>query len=179
MSPACREVRGRFAAYPDETLTPLERGAVREHLALCGPCREEAASTDATLLFAAGGPPAEVSAADVARILQGVRSGVAIKQAERRLAKPPRRAAVVAAAAAVALFTLALPGGPSLSSSRAPSHRLGVPAASAPAGKVVPSGLAKAAAPPDGTGATVYEIAPGAGPNEPRVVWIVDHSLDI
>lgn len=169
MSPACREVRARFAAYADETLTPSERGAVREHLALCGPCREEAASTDVTLLFAAGGPPAEVSAADMARILQGVRAGVALKRAESRLARPPRRAAAVAAAAAVALFTLALPGGPSPD----------VPAVSAAAANAVTPGFAKAAAPADGTGATVYEIAPGAGSNEPRVVWIVDHSLDI
>ena len=112
MSPACPEFRSLFAAYAAEALTSSERRAVREHLALCGPCREEASASDPTLLFAAGGPAEEVSAADMARILEGVRVGVAIKQAERRLAKPPRRAAVVAAAAAVALFTLALPGGP-------------------------------------------------------------------
>jgi Putative zinc-finger len=184
VSPNCPEFRARFAAYADETLTPLERGAVREHLALCGPCREEAAATDATLLFAAGGPPAEVSAADMARILQGVRAGVAIKRAERRLARPPRRAAAVAAAAAVALFTLALPGWPERDARDAEARgargvRLAEPAAAA----VTPTarfGLAKAAgAPADVEGATVYEIAPGAGPNEPRVVWIVDRSLDI
>jgi hypothetical protein len=178
VSPACMDVRARFAAYADETLTPLERSAMREHVALCGPCREEAASTDATLLFAAGGPPAEVSAADMALILQGVRAGVALKRAERRLARPPRRAAAVAAAAAVALFTLALPGGPERD---ARDVRRAEPAAEA----VTPSasarfGLATAAgAPADAEGATVYEIAPGAGPNEPRVVWIVDRSLDI
>jgi hypothetical protein len=184
VSPACMDVRARFAAYADETLTPLERSAMREHVALCGPCREEAASTDATLLFAAGGPPAEVSAADMALILQGVRAGVALKRAERRLARPPRRAAAVAAAAAVALFTLALPGGPERDARDADSRvahgvRLAEPAAQAvtPAARF---GLAKAAgAPADAEGATVYEIAPGAGPNEPRVVWIVDRSLDI
>ncbi len=52
-------------------------------------------------------------------------------------------------------------------------------AASVPAVKAVTPGFAKAAASADSAGATVYEIAPGAGPNEPRVVWIVDHSLDI
>ena len=181
MSPACPEFRARFAAYAAETMTSSERRAVREHLALCGPCREEASAADATLLFAAGGQAEEVSAADMARILQGVRAGVAIKQAERRLARPPRRAAAVAAAAAVALFTLALPGGPSLSSSPSPLllHSPDAPAASAPAVKAVTPGFANAAAPADSTGATVYEIAPGAGPNEPRVVWIVGHSLDI
>lgn len=175
MSPACPEFRARFAAYAAETLTSSERRAVREHLALCGPCREEASAADATLLFAAGGPAEEVSAADMARILEGVRAGVAIKQAERRLVRPRRRAAAVAAAAAVALFTLALPGGPSPSPSQGPDAS----AASVPAMKAVTPGFSRAAAPADSNGATVYEIAPGAGPNEPRVVWIVGHALDI
>ena len=178
MSPACRESRARFAAYANEALAPLDRVAVREHLASCGPCREEAASTDATLLFAAGGPPAEVSAADRAWILQGVRAGVAIKRAERRLARPRRRAVAVAAAAAVALFTLALPGGP-----RRDAGRRGEESVAKAARAVTPAagfGLAGAAgAPANAGGSTVYEIAPGAGPNEPRVVWIVDRSLDI
>lgn len=177
MSPACPQVRAQFAAYAAEALASPERRAVREHLALCGPCREEAAAVDPTLLYAAGGPIEEVSAADRERILQGVRAGVALKQAERRLVKPKRRAAAVAAVAAVALLTLALPGGPE----RLTGTRTGEPAAAAKA--VTPaarSGFAKAAAAPaDGVGATVYEIAPGAGPNEPRVVWIVDRSLDI
>ena len=179
MSPACRETRARFAAYAGEALTPQDRGVVREHLAVCAPCREEAASTDATLVFAAGGPPAEVSAADMARILQGVRAGVAIKRAERRLARPPRRAAAVAAAAAVALFTLALPGGPEKEAFRTSALGVGAPPTAAVTRAAGP-GLSKAAgSPADAGGATVYEIAPGAGPNEPRVVWIVDRSLDI
>lgn len=186
MNAACREVRARFTAYADEALTPQERGLVRDHLALCGACRQDAAASDPTLLFSAVGRPEEVSAADMARILEGVRAGVAIKRAERRLARPPRRAAAVAAAAAVALFTLALPGGPAggpeldvrnvrnVRDGRGPgsAFRAVTPAAA--------FGLAKAAgAPADAAGATVYEIAPGAGPNEPRVVWIVDRSLDI
>lgn len=184
MSPACPEFRARFAAYADETLTPFDRGAVREHLAFCGPCREEAAAADPTLLFAAADPPPEVSAADMARILQGVRAGVEIKRAERRLARPPRRVAAVAAAAAVALFTLALPGGPERDARDADARGAhGAYTAEPAAAAVTPAarfGLVKAAgAPADVEGSTVYEIAPGAGLNEPRVVWIVDRSLDI
>lgn len=184
MSSACLEVRAQFAAYVEEALTPSERGALREHLASCGPCRGEAAAADATLAFAAGVPPAEVSAADMERILQGVRAGVAIKRAERRLARPPRRAAAVAAAAAVALFTLALPGGPGRDARDDGSRGVHGVRSAGPAAAAVPAaagfGPAKAAgAPANGEGATVYEIAPGAGPNEPRVVWIVDRSLDI
>jgi anti-sigma factor RsiW len=176
MNPTCPEVRARFLEYVDDTLASPERGVVRDHLALCGPCREEAALADATLMFASGAPPVEVSAADMARILQGVRAGVAIKRAERRLAKPPRRAAAVAAAAAVALLTLALPGGPQRDALNARQGEPAVRVATPAAGPV----LAKAAgAPADAGGSTVYEIAPGAGPDEPRVVWIVDRSLDI
>lgn len=174
---SCPDVLARLASYSAEELSGTQRRAVREHLALCGACREAAVAADPTLLFAGTAPVEDVSAADMTRILEGVRMGVALKQAERRLAehrKPARRPAAVAAAAAVAFFTLALPGG---LSQRAPA-----PAARATAGKSVTPGFAKASvtAPADAAGgATVYEISPGSGPDNPRVVWIVDHSLDI
>jgi anti-sigma factor RsiW len=174
---SCPDVRARLASYAVEELSSVQRRAVREHLALCGACREAAAAADPTLLFAKTVPVEDVSGADMARILEGVRVGVALKQAERRLAKhrrPARRTAAVAAAAAVAFFTLALPGGL--------SRRASAPAARAAAGKSVTPGFAKASvtAPADAAGgATVYEISPGSGPDNPRVVWIVDRSLDI
>ena len=182
MSLCCADVRLRFAPYAAEELSAPERRAVREHLAACGACRAEAAAADPTLLFAEAGPAEAVSAADAARILEGVRAAVALEQAERRLSarsKGGRRArnrtGAVAAAAAVALFTMALPGG------------FSQPPAAAPAAAVTPvfgktSAFARASAERSAkapSGATVYEIAPGAGPDEPRVVWIVDGSLDI
>jgi hypothetical protein len=174
---ACPDIRARLASYSAEELSGPQRREVREHLAGCRTCREAAVTADPTLLFAGAAPVEDVSAADMARILEGVRVGVALKQAERRLAmhrKPGRRTAAVAAAAAVVLFTLALPGGL--------SPRASAPAARATAGKTVTPGFAKASvtAPADASGgATVYEIAPGSGPDNPRVVWIVDRSLDI
>jgi hypothetical protein len=58
-----------------------------------------------------------------------------------------------------------------------------VPApASAPAGDssvaLAPAALSDAA-PPASPDATVYDWNPGAGREEPRVVWIVDRGLDI
>ena len=182
MSFSCSDARARFASYTAEALTSEERRAVREHIAACEACRKEAAAADSTLLFAATAPAEDVSAAEMARILEGVRAGVALKQAERRLARRSsrrgeggrRRAVAVAAAAAVALFTLALPGGL--------SERAAAPAAPAAAAKAVTpafaGGSADGSAESAGT-ATIYEIAPGEGPDEPRVVWIVDRSLDI
>ncbi|MGH9400420.1 MAG: zf-HC2 domain-containing protein, partial [Thermoanaerobaculia bacterium] len=90
MSPVCSEIRARFGPYAAEALAADERRAVREHLALCASCVEEASAADPTLLYAALAPPEEVSAANRARILQGVRAGIAIRQAERRLARPRR-----------------------------------------------------------------------------------------
>ena len=192
MSFSCSDARARFASYSAEALTSEERRAVREHIAACEACREEAAAADSTLLFAGTAPVEDVSAAEMARILENVRAGVALKQAERRLARPlarrrsgrgeggRRRAAAIAAAAAVALFTLALPGGL--------SERAAAPPAPAAAAKAVTPGFARVSAFANGSAdgsaesagtATIYEIAPGAGADEPRVVWIVDRSLDI
>ena len=44
-----------------------------------------------------------------------------------------------------------------------------------------PAGLPAqaSAAATDATAATVYDLNPGAGREEPRVVWIVDRGLDI
>jgi hypothetical protein len=203
MSFSCPDVRARFTSYAAEALNPDERGFVREHLAVCEACLEAAAAADPTLLFARGSARSEVvSAADMARILEGVRAGVALKQAERRLTLPPgpvrrgrgrgqggRRKAAAAAAAAVFVLTLALSqsGGPR----RAAAPAAPEVAAVTPAFATSPTreglygdgavSIGKPAAGPaqEAGTATVYEIAPGAGSEEPRVVWIVDRSLDI
>jgi hypothetical protein len=122
----------------------------------------------------------------VVSILASVRTGVAHIEAERRIraSRPSRKRAVrVAAAAVVAVLALAIPAG------RRPTQ-----VASVPAAPLVPTGgpaatepgspaLAAAALPEEiatpSEGATVYELNPGAGREEPRVVWIVDRGLDI
>jgi hypothetical protein len=180
MSEACRRVRPKLTEYGREALAGAERGVVREHLKGCAGCRAEAASIDPALLFA--GLPAEaVSADEVASVVASVRAGIALRQAERRIERPSRRrlgqvgrrrAIRAAAAAAVVLLTLAVPSGlrPPVSEKRA-----------AEIGRSPAAGLSAVAAPADAAkapgGATVYDWNPGAG--EPRVVWIVDGSLDI
>jgi len=85
-------------------------------------------------------------------------------------------------AAAVTLLALTIPAG----------SRRDTRVASAPAASPVPTraaagpaaaGMAEAALPQEAAapadGATVYELNPGAGREEPRVVWIVDRGLDI
>ncbi len=180
MSASCGRVRGDLLAYGREELSAADRLAVREHLAGCAACRTEAASADPVLLFS-GLSAAPVSSTEVASVVASVRAGIALRQSERRieghpvgrsLGKGRGRALRAAAAAAVVALTIAVPSG--LRSPDAPAGSgivTGAPRAGF-ASAAGPEGAAKASA-----GATVYDWNPGAG--EPRVVWIVDGSLDI
>lgn len=178
MSISCGDVRERVAEYLEERLTCEEGRSLKAHLASCAVCRDEAGLMEPALLFART-EPEEVSLEDAARILSGVRAGVAIREAERKLsgarARRRRRIAAVASAAALAAMTLVLPGsGP---------RRERTASTVSPTGEAPAEGFAPAARsgqdrtfPAD---ATIYDWNPGAGIEEPRVVWIVDRSLDI
>ena len=184
MSPICSIVRESFDDYLGDALPAPQRKMLREHLTVCEQCLAEAASKDASFLFAR--PMAEEVAPDeTARILAGVRAGVGHIETERRIAAATRRRfAGVAAAAAVALLVLTIPGG---SDARRQPEIAALPApAPGPADSeqtTISSGIAPAALPAEAaapsSGATVYDLNPGAGRGEPRVVWIVDRGLDI
>jgi putative zinc finger protein len=196
MTVSCPGARERFAAYLDEALLFEERSAVRSHLVECAACRREAAALDPALLFAAV-PPEDVSPEERARVLEAVRAGIALKAAERRVGKRPSRRRIVAAAAgaaaAVAItfsFSAPSPRRPLPPTAQAfrgttapkPADAArGVEVAGLPALPDRPmspfaeaSGPAKRKVPGD---ATIYDWNPGGG--QPRVVWIVDRSLDI
>jgi hypothetical protein len=189
MTFSCGQIRDRFDDYAAEALTREERAGLREHLASCEECRSEAVGADPLFLFARAGAEsasasasASVAASDVSRVLEGVRAGIALKQAERKIEPPAsrRRWSVAGAAAAALLLTLLAPGA---SSRREP------PAAEPAARQAAETGFSPAAAPveavpaqPGGTrkfpaDATIYDFNQGAG--QPRVVWIVDRSIDI
>ncbi|HTO77086.1 MAG TPA: zf-HC2 domain-containing protein [Thermoanaerobaculia bacterium] len=182
MTALCERTRAALPEYLAESLGESDRRAVRNHVAVCAGCRAEAAAADPTLLFAFANPP-EVSSAEVASVVESVRAGIALRQAERRIAppapsRPSRRGARAAAAAAVLLLALAISSGPPRSAPSAPAVK---PVAAVSAGQRPEPGVS-AVASPEGApkasgGATVYDWNPGAG--EPRVVWIVDGSLDI
>lgn len=173
----CGELRGRLPEYLDDLLAPSDARAVREHLAACAPCRDDAAAIEPTILFARVSPE-DVSPEDVRRVVEGVRSGIALKETERKLAsgraRRRSRIAAMASAAAVAAMTLITPGS---SRSTGPTVAARPPAVSpapgfSPAARTAPA----ATFPAD---ATIYDWNPGTGTEEPRVVWIVDRSLDI
>ncbi len=224
MTAVCERTRTGFDGYLDESLSREERSAVREHLAGCAACRREASELDPALLFATL-PAERVSDADAARILDGVRAGIALKTAERRVRPAPRHgkrigatAAAVAAAVLIAL-TLSSPSPRRLELARGAAFPAPAPApsrAAGPQGRSLPtnaSASASASAANAGAGgaedsaaaiggpaatarpfspfaeasapgrqkvpadATIYDWNPGGG--QPRVVWIVDRSLDI
>lgn len=178
MTAVCESVRERFARYADDALEPAERRQVRDHLRECRSCAEEGAETDASLLFAALAPE-KVSPEEVARVVAAVRSGVELRRVEEKLSRSRSRRAAIASAAAVLALTLLLPG-----RLERPANR--VTLADAPPRSVPnqpPQFLPGAAPASSGARypaeATIYDWNPGSSRDEPRVVWIVDGSLDI
>ncbi len=174
---SCGEARARFECYGNDALPSEERRAIRAHLADCPDCRQSAISSDPSLLFATA-PAEQVSTEETAAILASVRSAIAVRAAERRVGRRGNRSIVAAAAAVVALLAIlvARPGDHS-EHARPPMAGPGQARAAAPE----PAPFSPVAEPRPVTkfpaDATVYDWNPGGG--KPRVVWIVDRSLDI
>ncbi len=194
MSALCPILRGSFEDYRRDALPAPQRRILRDHLAVCPACRDAAAAEDPTMLFVRPFPAAELPAEDAQRILANVRTAVAFAETERRLRRTSRRrfaggAAAVAAAAAFAALLLTEPVGsrvdtlPSASAGPTSGAAEGAPELAAPgelpASSVQPAALDVAEVEGVSNDATVYEWSPGAGREEPRVVWIVDRGLDI
>ncbi|HKD11250.1 MAG TPA: zf-HC2 domain-containing protein [Thermoanaerobaculia bacterium] len=187
MSISCQETRALFALYGAEALDSLKRREMREHLTACQPCRAEAEGTDEGLLFAFAGLE-EVTPQEVERVLAGVRAGLDWKRVERRVApaRPFRgRRGFLAAAAALVALTLAIPELSPRPEPSAPTPAKTVrlepdPSASPVLTQGQPAVLSPSSGTTNGTtpaSATIYDWNPGSG--QPRVVWIVDRSLDI
>ena len=187
MSIPCATLRDRLPQYLEDALSAGDRREWREHLASCGDCRDLVAEVEPSLLFARIEVD-EVSPEDVQRVLAGVRAGIALSETEKRVrrARPGhrRRLGALASAAALAAMTLVLPGSarrrPSAAAASATvaSATVASAPAAAPAAGFAPASERE----PAGTypaDATIYDWNPGAATAEPRVVWIVDRSLDI
>ncbi len=179
MSAICPIVRSSFGDYVKDALPAPQRRILREHLASCLECRDLAAAGEPTMLFARPFPQEELPAGDAERILSNVRTGVAFARTEARIRRTTRRRMTLSgAAAAAAAFTALLLVAPGTGARRPESVAASRPtplAESAPA-------LQPAARPSEAempAEATVYDWNPGAGREEPRVVWIVDRGLDI
>ena len=182
MSVLCPILRGSFEDYRRDALPAPQRRMLREHLAACPECRNLAAAQDPAMLFARPFATEEVPEVDAKRILANVRTAVAFAQTERRIRKSSRRkfASVAAAAAVFGALLLMAPRGGDRGVETA-AVRPTPAAANGATAALQPVALATGTAEVEGvsTDATVYEWSPGAGREEPRVVWIVDRGLDI
>src|SRR6266508_5115163 len=89
MSLSCREARELFEKYAEDSLSAQERRVVRRHVSECPSCRVETATEPG--FFFAGIAAGEISPEDAARVLSGVRAGIVLKQAQRRLEGAPAR----------------------------------------------------------------------------------------
>ncbi len=180
MSVPCGTVRDRLPSYLEDALGAEDRREFREHFASCEACRDEIARIEPSLLFMRV-IPEEVASEDVSRILSGVRAGIALAETERRVGRSRgrirRRAGALASAAALAALTLVVPGGgPAARHPREAVAAVPILAAPAPGFSPVTQPATSGTFPAD---ATIYDWNPGAASEEPRVVWIVDRSLDI
>jgi anti-sigma factor RsiW len=182
MSAICPILRTSFDDYLADTLPAPQRRILREHLASCAECRRAAIEKDPAFAFARPFAPEPVSEGDASRILAAVRTGVALRQTELRLRRASSRriAGSVAAAAAALVLALMIPGGGSARRVQTAAARPTTPPASVQASAVQSLQAARPVEPAvSSSEATIYDLNPGAGREEPRVVWIVDRGLDI
>jgi len=182
MSAGCPPVVALSEAYRDERLSGDDRREFRAHLVSCDECRRTAIRHDPAILFALAPAPApEAGDAEARAILENVRAALAIRDASRKLdrsvsARHGRRTAAAVGIAALVALTFSAPM----------SRRRPLPvstAAAAPRGirnaatKIVRPGAEEPSLP---SSATIYEWNPGAAsPDDPKIVWIVDRSLDL
>lgn len=185
---ACSAIDVRVEAYGRETLPENERRELRTHLAACPACRERALAADPAIVFAV---PAPAAADDAGRriadetearfVLENVKAALAVRAASQKLDRSPsirhgRRAA--SGLAAAALVALALSGSGRPRRAEIASARSSVSSGLRGATKIVRPGADESPSMP--SSATIYEWNPGtASPEDPKIVWIVDRSLDL
>ncbi|MGH9440730.1 MAG: hypothetical protein ACRD16_00485 [Thermoanaerobaculia bacterium] len=174
-----------LGSFLSDELDRASRAAATEHLRACADCRLRALESDPAVVFRlALAPEPPVSEEESRQILENVRVAIAIREASRKIERPAaaglgfRRSA--AAFAAVALLSLTVSSPVTRRSAARPRIS---PASSLSS---APSAFARAAATErsDDTlspaTARVYEWTPRANsPDDPKIVWIVDRSLDL
>jgi hypothetical protein len=176
----CRALSARIADYRHDRLAEEDRRAFRRHIAECEECRDEAIASEPTLVFAVA-PPEAVGEEEARTILENVRAALAVREAGRRLERGALRGRRTAAGLGIAaILALAF---------SVPLARRSPAVATAAARPSVPPGIAGAAnrivrpggeEPSMPASATIYEWNPGTGsPEDPKIVWIVDRSLDL
>jgi hypothetical protein len=174
-------------SFLSDSLGRADRAAATDHVRSCADCRLRALERDPSAVFRlAASPEPSVSEDETRRILENVRVAIAIREASRKIEQAPaggmgmRRTAAALAAAALLSLTASSPMSRTSRRAASPARESSAREASAP------SAFARAAASERSDDAlapataTVYEWNPGANsPDDPKIVWIVDRSLDL
>lgn len=176
---SCLDLTPAIALYRSDQLRTPERRELLSHLQECAGCRRQAFEVEPSILFAIESRPEEVSQAQAESILENVRIGIALSQTSRKLGstsalRGKSRRLGALSAAALLLLSVSSPTRRNRPTA-VPSVVTAVPAAAVPAefsrdgdGQLLPAS------------ATIYEWSPAtAAPNDPKIVWIVDRSLDL
>ncbi len=182
VSSPCLDEPGMNSFLADD-LDRQARRAAAEHLRDCGDCRLRALDRDPSVVFRlALSPQPAVSDEESQEILENVRIAIAIRRASRKIEKPSlgglgaRRTAAAVAAAALLSLTASSPM-TRRSASPVPQASSPRPSAAAFARGSAPDRSDEALAPAT---ATIYEWNPATNsPDDPKIVWIVDRSLDL
>jgi len=181
MSVPCPSADARIDAYRRESLPESDRRDLRAHLAECSGCRDRAIAADPAMIFAIARPaPSDDADVQARLVLENVKAALAVRSASRKIDRSHARHGLRAAAAVAAAVLIAL-----TSSSARRSRTVAATAARATTGnlqnaatKIVRPGADESPSMP--SSATIYEWNPGtASPNDPKIVWIVDRSLDL
>lgn len=182
MSALCPPVASLSEEYRADRLTEADRREFRAHLLACEECRRTAIRHDPAILFALASAPPVSDDAEARAILEHVKAALAVRDASRKLDRSAserhgRRAAAAVGAAALIALTFSAP----LTRRRPPAvlaSRAGISSRIRNAAtKIVRPGADEPSLP---SSATIYEWNPGAAsPDDPKIVWIVDRSLDL
>jgi tRNA(Met) C34 N-acetyltransferase TmcA len=175
----CPDLAPAIGLYRADELGSSKRQEMLSHLRECGECRRQAFEAEPSILFAVEDHPAEVPEDQVESILENVRIGIAIAETSRKLESTSAgrgKSRRLGALSAAALLLLSV-------SSPSRRNRSVIPASVA---RSIPAAAVPTAFQPEGDGgllpasATIYEWNPAtAAPNDPKIVWIVDRSLDL
>jgi hypothetical protein len=177
-TPACSRLGELLARRDEDRLSPEEARLLREHLAACAPCAEEALRRDPVLLFAreAGSPAEVLGPAERERFVADVLAAAGAARSRRRLrARPPASLLRIAASL---LLAACLAGAWFVRGRLSPPGPETAPVALAEEPRVSPSDTPPAVEEIGAVGAVVYEF-PSSAPGEPTVVFVVDRNADI
>ena len=173
----CSRLPELLARRDGDRLPVPEARLLREHLASCDECANEALRHDPVLLLSRGATAAEpLGEAERERFVADVLAAAGAVRARRRIL--PGRSPALLRVAASLLLAACLAGAWLVRGRVGPSGSVEAPSVVAAQPRAVPPDAVPAVEALGGVGAVVYEF-PASAPGEATVVFVVDRNADI